>query len=209
MSLDCPSAGGAKAVALTPPGVPQPETTPKLEPVLLSINDVVKEYGRGSTLVGRSRPVQAVAGVSLTLRRAEIVGLLGESGCGKSTLARLSAGLDQPTRGRVEYQGIDTRRLTNDRVFRRQFRADVQIVFQDAISSLNPRLTVLREHCRRSPHSWAGRLQGQPGSRRGRDAPGQAVDRLGRRFPTQLSGGQLQRVALARSLLLGSEAPDC
>ena len=202
MSLDCPSAGSAKVVAVTPAGVPGSETAPKLEPVLLSINDAVKEYGRALTLLGRSRPVQAVAGVSLALRRAEIVGLLGESGCGKSTLARLSAGLDQPTRGRVEYLGIDTRRLTNDRVFRRQFRADVQIVFQDAISSLNPRLTVFESIAE------GLRIRGQGGFKANQDRVIDVMHRVklstdsGGRFPTQLSGGQLQRVASARSLLL-------
>ncbi|MDR3038808.1 MAG: ABC transporter ATP-binding protein [Candidatus Adiutrix sp.] len=157
-------------------------------------------------LVGRPGAkggVRAVRGVSLALRPGEILGLVGESGSGKSTLGRLMAGLYRPDSGRVLWAGRDLAGL--DRAELRLFRRRVQIMFQDPVSSLNPRFT-------------AGDVVGEglvihglgsPAERRERVAailrevglPAEARGRFGHEF----SGGQRQRLSLARALALDPE----
>jgi oligopeptide/dipeptide ABC transporter ATP-binding protein len=159
--------------------------------VVLRATDVVKEYrtGKGAT-------VRALRGVSLVLSEAATLGIVGESGCGKSTLARLLVGLELPTSGQVELMGWPA---TAGR--RRSMAREVQLVFQDPFSSLNPRLTVsaaLDEVL--AVHQLAGGRAG----RRGRVDELLAMVALGpgfkERYPHELSGGQAQRVAIARAL---------
>ena len=165
---------------------------------LLEVEDLVKQYG---TRRGRlsSSGVRAVDGVSLTIHPGETLGLVGESGCGKSTLARLLVRLEQPTSGRVVFGGDDLAQVSKKRL--REVRREIQMVFQDPYSSLNPRYTVqeiveepFRVHGMRSAgHSQrVGDLLEQVGLSRN----------LGRRFPHEFSGGQRQRIAIARALAL-------
>jgi oligopeptide/dipeptide ABC transporter ATP-binding protein len=166
---------------------------------LLVATDLTREYpvrGTGQTL-------RAVAGVSLSLRRGETLGIVGESGCGKSTLARLLVRLEDPTSGHIELDGRDVTALGHRALG--AFRRRVQLVFQDPYASLNPRITVgrtLEEVL--AVHGFGGGDE----RRRRVDALLDLVGlpaRFAGRFPHQLSGGQRQRVGIARALAVEPE----
>jgi len=166
---------------------------------LLAVEGLGKRFhARG--LGWRRRSVQAVADASFTLRRGETLGLVGESGCGKSTLARLVLNLIAPDSGRVMLEGKDF--LGAARGQQRRLRRRIQIVFQDALSSLNPRMTVgvnIAEPLR---------LQGIGGPTEHRQAAAELLALVGLRpddeenYPHEFSGGQCQRIAIARALVL-------
>jgi peptide/nickel transport system ATP-binding protein len=146
----------------------------------------------------RGRRLQAVTGANLAISAGESVGLVGESGCGKSTLGRAIVRLVPPTAGRVRFDGIDVGALGTAGL--RSLRRRMPIVFQDPISSLNPRRTIGDTIA--EPLRYAG-------SRDTAGHAGKAVELLERvgldpafasRRPHQLSGGQCQRVSIARSL---------
>ena len=162
------------------------------EPIL-AVENVTVSYRRA----GRT-PVLALDDVSLSLRRGEMVGLIGESGSGKSTLAKTVLGMLKPDTGRVLSSGADIASFSAGE--KRAFRRTVQMVFQDAVGSLNPRFTVgetLREAL--AVHGVCGRAE----------IPGR-IDALLREVglppeivvqtPRELSGGQCQRVSIARAL---------
>ena len=163
---------------------------------LLTVDDLVVEYpGRGF----RAEPFRAVRGVSLDIRAGETVGLVGESGSGKSTIGRAILGLAPVTQGRITYQGEDISRPTPRR--RRELTADLQVVFQDPYSSLDPTMTIgaiLTEPlvARRTP-----RAQATARVKELLDIVQLPADALERR-PRDFSGGQRQRVAIARALAL-------
>jgi oligopeptide/dipeptide ABC transporter ATP-binding protein len=171
-----------------------------LSDLLLQVESLTKAFRtRGAKGAG----VKAVAGVSLTLRRGETLGLVGESGCGKSTLSRLILSLLDPDAGKVSIDGIDF--IHSSGRAKREMRRRIQIVFQDALSSLNPRMTV------GTNIAEPMRLQGL-GSAAGRRAEAQRL--LGvvglrpeheDRYPHEFSGGQCQRIAIARALILKPE----
>lgn len=169
---------------------------------VLGIEGLVQEFGHTRSLLRglRGSPpnvTRAVNGVSLTLNRGEILGLVGESGCGKSTLSRCVVGLYRPTAGSVYYAGqlLGRRPTASQRRF-------AQMVFQDPYSSLNPRMTVgqtlrevLRYHRivpRRSETARCHELLELVG------LPHRAIDQL----PSQFSGGQRQRIGIARALAI-------
>jgi oligopeptide transport system ATP-binding protein len=145
--------------------------------------------------------VHAVDDVSFELHPGETLGLVGETGSGKSTIGRLLVGLETPTAGRILYRGRDIAGLS--RAEWRQLRREIQMIFQDPYSSLNPRMTVeqlIQEpwlvHDRLVPRgSWAAR------TRELLDQVGLPAD-AGARFPHQFSGGQRQRIGIARALAL-------
>ena len=173
---------------------------------LLELDGICKTYELENRvlprLLGRSRPLQAVSDVSLAVGRGEVLGLVGESGCGKSTLARIMLQLETPTRGRVLFDGHDLVPLQGPEL--RPYRRRLQMVFQDANSSLNPRKRVVRllgealalidvpENQRRER---AAGLLSQVG------LDGAMLDR----YPHELSGGQRQRMAIARALAMGPD----
>lgn len=148
---------------------------------------------------GRKGVLTAVNGVSLSIGPAETVALVGESGSGKSTLGRMMLGLDRPTSGRVTYQGRDVNHL--DRNQWRKFRREVQVIFQDTGSSLNPRRSIgdsvevpLRYNLglsRREARRRVAELL---------DTVGLPPDTFIKRSPLELSGGQRQRVSIARAM---------
>jgi peptide/nickel transport system ATP-binding protein/oligopeptide transport system ATP-binding protein len=168
----------------------------------LEVRDLVKHYPfrRGWSASGERGVVRAVDGVSFALPRGETLALVGESGCGKSTIAKLILRLLEPTAGAVLLQGRDLAGMEGERL--RQARRNIQMVFQDPFASLNPRLT-------------AAEIVGEPLvnfglgdsiARAGRvDA---LLDRVGLachqrdRYPHQFSGGQRQRLGIARALAL-------
>ena len=154
---------------------------------------------RKSFATPRGRVV-AVDGCGFTLRRGETLGLVGESGCGKSTLARLALHLIEPDAGSVRIDGIDFTHAGG--AVRRRLRRRVQMVFQDALSSLNPRMTAgvnVAEPLR---------LQGIGTARTRRETAREMLELVGLgaddadRYPHQFSGGQCQRIAIARALAL-------
>jgi oligopeptide transport system ATP-binding protein len=177
-------------------------------PALLVATDLTREY----PVRGTGQILRAVAGVSLSLRRGETLGIVGESGCGKSTLARLLVRLEDPTSGHIELDGRDVTALGHRALG--AFRRRVQLVFQDPYASLNPRITVgrtLEEVLAVHGRSLLGTAQ----TRGGRDERRRRVDalldlvglpaRFAGRFPHQLSGGQRQRVGIARALAVEPE----
>jgi peptide/nickel transport system ATP-binding protein len=142
--------------------------------------------------------VRAVDDVTLTIRRGETLGLVGESGCGKSTVGRTILRLYKPTGGRVVFDGLDITSLGESEL--RPLRRRMQMVFQDPFASLNPRHSV-------------GRIVGEPLRTHGlagrRDAAARVRELLVRvglpadaasRYPHEFSGGQRQRIGLARAL---------
>jgi len=170
------------------------------------LRDIRKEYVLRQSLLQRltkSAPrVAAVDGVSLSIERGAIFGLVGESGCGKSTLAQIIVRLIEPTAGEVVYRGVDVARLKGEE--ERAFRHAVQMVFQDTGSSLNPRKRIRRVLAE------AVKARGVTGAM----AEGEiktlmhqvGLDtQLLQRFPHELSGGQRQRVGIARALAMKPE----
>lgn len=164
---------------------------------LLSARGVHHHYSRAALF--RTRAATAVLeDVSLELQPGEIVGLLGRSGCGKSTLARLLTGLETPTRGEVLFEGAVLSRL--DKARRRDFRRRVQMVFQDPQGAVNPRLTIgeiVREpliHLTELPRAHHAERIAELLERAGLAAS------MAHRYPFELSGGELQRVCIARAL---------
>ena len=150
--------------------------------------------------LSRTSTVHAVNGVDFALLPREAVGLVGESGCGKSTTARCIVRLEEATQGRIHFQGREITALSMRRF--RPMRRHLQMVFQDPMTSLNPRLTVrqtlsepLLVH-----HIGSGRRQREERVREVMDLVNLEQKFLDRN-PRQLSGGQRQRVGIARALI--------
>ena len=164
------------------------------EPVV-ALEDVEVRY---ASQFGRLGP-RALRGVSLTLAPAETLGVVGESGCGKSTLARVIMGLVRPTAGRAVVNGVDYGTAGRGEI--RRLRRDIQMVFQDPVDSLNPRMTVERNV--RDPLRNARVPPPEAEARIDRVLREVGLDaRFRRLLPHRLSGGQAQRVALARALVV-------
>jgi peptide/nickel transport system ATP-binding protein len=172
---------------------------------LIAVEGLTKHYpvarSLGQVLKGEHPAVRALDGVSFTVGTGESIGLLGESGCGKTTTGRLLLKLEEPTAGSVHVDGRALADLTGPDL--KRFRAEAQLVFQNPFDALNGRLTIAQ--------SLAEPLinTGVPKA----DRPQRIVDVLAKvrlpradevlpRYPHQLSGGQLQRVVLARALIL-------
>ncbi len=168
---------------------------------LLSVDELKKHFTSGQPWLGRPQnPVKAVDGVSFTIDRGETLGLVGESGCGKTTVGRLILRLETPTAGTIRIDRRDISRLSPRELH--PLRRRLQFVFQDPYSSLNPRMT-------------AGSIIGEPfenyGLARGaekRRRTAELMERVGLRpermanFPHEFSGGQRQRLGIARALAL-------
>jgi oligopeptide transport system ATP-binding protein len=159
-------------------------------------------------LFGRSSTLRAVDGISFDLEPAETLGVVGESGCGKSTLARGILGLVPVTGGSVCLQSIDLTELSRKAL--REQRRQCQIIFQDPLASLDPRMTIgetIAEPLR------TFHLDMNPSTRRTLVAS--IMERVGlsqgqaNRYPHELSGGQCQRVGIARALILGPKLIIC
>jgi peptide/nickel transport system ATP-binding protein len=166
---------------------------------LLRVSGLVKNYHVNRGLLDRGRTVSAVAGVSFELQAGRTFGLVGESGCGKTTIAKLLAGLERPAAGSIVFAGTELGTMT-PRERRRQGQG-IQLMFQDAFASLDPRMRV------RSILAEPLAIQ-HTVRRRGRrrqvtrilDEVGLPAD-AGSRYPREFSGGQRQRLALARALI--------
>ena len=180
----------------TPPADPR-DRGGALQPLLI-VRDLIKHFPIKGT---GGRAVRAVDGVSFEVRKGETLGVVGESGCGKSTLARLLLHLIRPNSGELVFDGdpVDEPHGISVSALRRQ----VQMVFQDSYSSLNPRMPV------RDSVAFGPYVQDKPKAE-ARDIAvnmlakvGLNPDQFGPRYPHELSGGQKQRVNIARALATG------
>jgi peptide/nickel transport system ATP-binding protein/oligopeptide transport system ATP-binding protein len=185
--------------ASTESGAPAPRNG---EP-LMEVSDLVKHVPltRGIIIQRKVGAVQAVDGISFDVRQGETLGLVGESGCGKSTTARLLLRLMDPTSGSIRFQGEEIANLSGSRL--KELRRDMQMIFQDPYSSLNPRKTV-------------GTVIGEPfsiqnlhtGEGERKKEVQELMDLVGlnpehyNRYPHEFSGGQRQRIGVARALAL-------
>lgn len=162
----------------------------------LKLTDISKTFPVGRSLFGNpTGSVKAVHPLTLSVRQGETLGIVGESGCGKSTLARMLVGLLKPSTGRIEIEGEAL-----DNADPAEFGKRIQYVFQDPISSLNPRKTI-----RQIMEAPLKRLHGMPGAER-RARIAQIFDSVNlreeflERYPHEFSGGQAQRIGIARAL---------
>jgi oligopeptide transport system ATP-binding protein len=177
--------------------------------VILQAENLVKHYPIKAGVLRRTvGHVKALDGVSFELYKGETLGIVGESGCGKSTLGRMLLRLEEPTAGKLIFDGVDVYSQKGSAM--RRLRRDIQIVFQDPYTSLNPRKTV-------------GDIVGEPfeihtdvlpkGDRRQRVQ--QLLELVGlnpehiNRYPHQFSGGQRQRIGIARGLALNPKVIIC
>ncbi|MFJ6383521.1 ABC transporter ATP-binding protein [Kitasatospora sp. NPDC092039] len=205
MTVDGASALGAAL----PEEVVFEQEVPRGEPIL-EVRDLVKHFPltKGVLLRRQVGAVKAVDGITFDLMQGETLGIVGESGCGKSTLAKVLMNLEPATAGSVRYKGEEISRLSGAGL--KAVRRNIQMVFQDPYTSLNPRMTV-------------GDIIGEPfqihpevapkGDRR--KAVQDLLDVVGlnpeyiNRYPHQFSGGQRQRIGIARGLALKPEIIIC
>jgi oligopeptide/dipeptide ABC transporter ATP-binding protein len=168
---------------------------------LLVVEGLKKYYPvRGGVFAAKIGDVRAVDGVSFDVKEGETLGLVGESGCGKSTLGRTVMRLEEPTAGRVFFEGKDMAHASKGELF--QLRRDVQAIFQDPYSSLNPRMTV--GEIVREPLVVHG-IGTAPEQIEKVRALFETVGLTGEmldRYPHEFSGGQRQRIGIARALAL-------
>jgi peptide/nickel transport system ATP-binding protein len=191
------------AAATTSAAAVAPAVDLSAQPTLLEVEHIAKHFkvsARG-LLGGDTKTVKAVNDVSFTIARGETLGLVGESGCGKTTIGRVVLRLDDPTAGEIRYDGQDLGRAAGGEM--QKLRRQIQVIFQDPFSSLNPRMSV-------------GEIIGEPlsvyklepDSKRVKERVGELLTQVGlfpymaERYPHELSGGQRQRVGIARALAL-------
>ena len=166
------------------------------ENVILRVEDLTMEFP-----VGRKKVVRAVSGISFDIERGETLAIVGESGCGKSTLGKAILQLPKPTSGSVNFQGQELTTLNKDAL--RDVRPAMQMIFQDPVSSLDPRLTVAKivdeplKIWERGDELWRSKKVDELLNAVGLD-PALVRDRRSYEF----SGGQCQRISIARSLAL-------
>jgi peptide/nickel transport system ATP-binding protein len=177
---------------------------------LLTIEDLVVEFPVGRT----GLKVNAVSGISLDVMEGETVGLVGESGCGKSTTGKAIMQLPAPTSGSINLEGVELTKLSREAM--RRMRPRMQMIFQDPISSLNPRRKIVDIVA--EPLKVWGNLDkdGKPAKtpmmdrvRKVLDTVGIDIDQAGTRKPHEFSGGQCQRICIARSVVMEPKVIIC
>ncbi len=170
---------------------------------LIQVEDLVKHFPLTQGIVRQKQigAVRAVDGVSFDVREGETLGLVGESGCGKSTTARLITRLLEPTSGVIRYRGDDISHRSSNEL--KPLRREMQMIFQDPYSSLNPRKTV--GSIIAEPFKIHGMLEGQDDRKK---AVQELMEQVGlnpehyNRYPHEFSGGQRQRIGVARAIAL-------
>ncbi len=175
--------------------------------VIYEIKDLQKYYEINLGLFKKPKIVKALNGISFDVRRGEVLSIVGESGCGKSTTAKLILKIEEPTGGKILFNGEDITKLQHHEL--EEYRKKVQIIFQDPYSSLNPRWKV-------------GAIIGEPlklntnmSKKEIKERVLYLMDKVGmhsdwyERYPHQFSGGQRQRIGIARALALNPEIIVC
>ena len=184
--------------------------TPAMDnPILLSAKNLSVWFPSKKTLFGKPIDfIKAVDDVSFDVYKGETLGLVGESGCGKTTLGRTILRLIEPTAGTITYSGIDLAMIKNDKL--RSLRKEIQIIFQDPYSSLNPRLTIGSAIA--EPLKVHGILSTDKARR---DKVTELLEKVDlkaeyfNRYPHEFSGGQRQRIVIARALALNPSFIVC
>jgi peptide/nickel transport system ATP-binding protein len=190
--------------------------TDQTDEAVVELDDVAVHFEESQSvldgLFGQSETVRAVDGIDLEVTENDVVALVGESGCGKTTLGKAAIGIQQPTRGSVTYRGQDVWDAHDDAgdldIPYEDIRQSLQIIHQDPASALNPNKTV-RSSLSRPLRRWHSELSSQDRQARvyrllervGLRPPEDYADR----YPHQLSGGEKQRIALVRALLMGPD----
>lgn len=175
---------------------------------LLEVINVEKEYTSSAGLFGKDLKFKAVDNVSFKIYEGETLGLVGESGCGKSTLGNAILQLDKPTAGQILYRGKDLTQLSSKEI--RELRKEIQIIFQDPYSSLNPRITVGKAIME---PMQVHKLYANDKERRIKTV--EILNRVGlgeehfNRYPHEFSGGQRQRIGIARTIALQPKLIVC
>jgi len=179
-------------------------TATKIESsTLLDVRNLVKYF----PVEKSDDVVQAVDGVSFSIKKGETLGLVGESGCGKSTVGRCLLRLQEPTSGEVYFEGRNILELDNSGM--RDLRREMQIIFQDPYASLNPRLSIL------SIVSEPLKIHGVANKTQRRERVAELLSKVGldpdymNRYPHEFSGGQRQRIGIARALALNPKLIVC
>ncbi|WP_165452838.1 ATP-binding cassette domain-containing protein [Paenibacillus thalictri] len=173
---------------------------------MLAAQNVQKYYTRRQ-LFQQAVTTAAVHNVTLCIKPGETIGLVGESGSGKSTLARCMALLEPVTGGALTWHGRDITRVSAKDA--RELRRSIQLIFQDPVDAINPRLTVERILTEPLYHFGIGSVQDR------KDKARQIIERIGltaghlTRYPGELSRGQCQRVNIARALMADPQIMIC
>ena len=203
MSTDMASVGPSNAACTSPAG-----RADHTDDVLIDVRNLKKHFPvKAEGLFGKTSYVQAVHGVSFQIQRGQTFGLVGESGCGKTTVGKMIVDLIKPTSGSIYYQGHDLTAMPKAK--RKKLCCDIQLIFQDPYSSLNPRMRI-------------GDIIAEP-IRTNRLLPREAIEdrvnelleyvglayHMRERYPHEFSGGQRQRVGIARALAVNPKFIIC
>ena len=184
-------------ISSVPSLLPEPRDALDTDAVL-TVDGLSKTF-RQKKFLRPAKEVKAVRDVSLTLKRNEILGVVGQSGSGKSTVARCIVGLEEPSAGSIEICG---RRFDHSSAAeKRQIRQQIQMIFQDPFRSLNPRVRIGRSMIEGPTNFGISRDSALTRARELMELvrmPKTALDR----YPHQFSGGQRQRICIARALML-------
>ncbi|MFJ2352332.1 ABC transporter ATP-binding protein [Glutamicibacter sp. AGC13] len=187
----------------------EPQTLESASGPIMELRDIKMHYPVARPLpFGAKKVVKALDGVDLQVAAGQTLGIIGESGCGKSTLARILSGLEKPSEGRVLFDGVDINEL--QRAERAMMRRNIQLIFQDPYASLDPRMTI--EQILLEPFEIHPDLV--PRSRR-RAKIAELMELVGlnpdhlSRYPHNFSGGQQQRIGIARGIALNPRVLIC